>query len=102
MSNSIDSYVDGALHRLTQPRSDASPAHPGARAAAEPPRDSGDLLDLTGRARTLKALEQDLAGVPEVDAARVRELKQAVDAGHYRMDAERVAEKLLALDRELP
>lgn len=101
MTSSIDSAVDGAIHRIgdrhaTPRKSTDAPATPST------PRQPGDLLDLTGRARELRALQQDLAKSPEFDAARVGELKDAVSSGRYEFNAERIADKLLAMEARLP
>lgn len=101
MTNSIDSAVDGAIHRIGERRGPQRQAEhaPAARSA---PRQSSDLLDLTGRARELRALQQDLAKSPEFDTARVGALKDAVASGRYEVNAERIAHKLLELEDKLP
>ena len=102
MSNSIDSNVDGAIQRLADRRPDAPGNQPGGGASTREATSSSDLLNLTGQAQTLKALEQDLAKSPEFDAERVAELKQALSSGQYRVDARTIAEKLLAMESKLP
>ena len=101
MTHSIDSAVDGAIHRLAERRTDGPARKPDAAPAQGPDR-SADLLDLTGRAREMRALEQDLAKSPEFDAGRVEELRQAIASGRYQVDAGRVADKLLAMEGKLP
>lgn len=101
MTNSIDSAVDGAIHRIGE-RRDAQRQTGNAPAANSTPRQPSDLLDLTGRARELRALQQDLAKSPEFDAARVGTLKDALSSGRYEVNAERIALKLLELEDKLP
>lgn len=101
MTSSIDSAVDGAIHRIgdrhaTPRKSTDTPAAPST------PCQPDDLLDLTGRTRELCALQQDLAKSPEFDAARVSALKDAVSSGRYEVNAERIADKLLAMEARLP
>ena len=52
--------------------------------------------------RSCKPLPQELAKTPEFDAARVSELKEAITNGQYEVNAERIAEKLLAVESTLP
>ncbi|MFT5172608.1 MAG: negative regulator of flagellin synthesis FlgM [Gammaproteobacteria bacterium] len=102
MSNSVDSVVDGALHR-TSTRSAATAGHNGAsKADAAAPEAATDLLNLTGRAKKMQALEHDLAKSPEFDAARVSELKDAIASGQYEINAERIADRLLTMEAKLP
>jgi negative regulator of flagellin synthesis FlgM len=74
------------------------------RARTEPgiassPVDSS--VTLTDAARRLAALERVIAGVPDVDLARVEELRSAIESGRYTVDADRIASRLLDLEREL-
>ncbi len=102
MNNSIDSLVDGAIPRLNDRRADSPGRSAGNPRAAQDAGPSSDLLDLTGQAQTLKALEQDLAKTPEFDAAKVAELREAIASGSYKVDSQRIAEKLLDLEGKLP
>ena len=100
MTNSIDSVVDGALHRIAtkRPTDDAV----AGQADSAQSRHANDLLDLTGKAKELQSLQQDLAKSPEFDAARVSELRQAIADGRYEVNAERIADKLLDIESKLP
>mgnify|MGYP002634934230 CR=1 FL=1 len=102
MSNSIDSVVDGALHR-TSTRGALTAGHNRAgKADAAAAEGASDLLNLTGRAKELQAIEHDLAKSPEFNAARVSELKDAIASGQYEINAERIADRLLAVEAKLP
>jgi negative regulator of flagellin synthesis FlgM len=99
MNNSIDSVVDGALHRLsTRHSADAA----ASKADSAQSGQENDLLDLTGKARELQSLQHDLAQSPEIDAARVSELKEEINNGRYEINAERIADKLLDIELKLP
>lgn len=69
------------------------------QAGAANPGDSS--VKLTDAARRLAALERVIASVPDVDVARVAELRSAIESGRYTVDAERIANRLLDLEREL-
>lgn len=57
-----------------------------------------DVVQLTDLAARLQSLTQTIADVPQVDAARVNALRQAIDGGDYQIDAEAVADKLIAFE----
>jgi negative regulator of flagellin synthesis FlgM len=58
-------------------------------------------VKLTGSAVQLAALEKALAQVPDVDLKRVEEVRVAIQSGEYKIDAQRIAAKLLQLERAL-
>jgi negative regulator of flagellin synthesis FlgM len=68
--------------------------------AVTPP--AGDSVTLTSSARQLQKLAEAVAAAPATSAERVASVRQAVAQGTYEVNAERVADKLLAADRELP
>ena len=102
MSNSIDSVVDGALHRMAEQRTPAAGNGAAAKAGTAHTEQATDSLDLTWRAKELQSLPRDLAKSPEFDAARVSELKATIASGAYEINAERIADKLLAVESKLP
>ncbi len=67
--------------------------------AAPPAVDS--QVRLTDTATNLKQVERRLADMPDVDQARVSELRQRVDSGTYQVNAGRLADRLLAFERDL-
>lgn len=86
----------------------ASPPAP-ARDAATPtdrPRHgtvpTGDAVSLTASARAVLDARATLHAVPEVDSARVEQVRAALDAGQYQVDARRVAAGFLRLEALLP
>ena len=62
---------------------------------------TGDQVSLTPTALRLHGAEQRLANQPVVDEARVEAIRQAIAEGSYQVNAERVAEKLLDLERTM-
>jgi len=104
MNNSINTGLDSGLLRVSE-QSKAATDKP----AADAPKGRGasgsrpvDQLDLTDRARSLKAIEERIRSAPDVDNQRITELKQALKDGTYEINPGRIAEKLLALDDLLP
>jgi len=61
---------------------------------AEPDRSSTDRVELTGTAQVLGG-----GAEAPVDAPRVEALRRQIADGHYRIDADRIAGRLLELER---
>jgi negative regulator of flagellin synthesis FlgM len=58
-------------------------------------------VQLTGAARQLATIEQSLRDMPAIDEARIAAVKQRLDSGTYKVDPQRVADRLLHLEQEL-
>lgn len=61
---------------------------------------TGDTVSLTDTAALLRSLENTLAKLPVVDPQRVETFRQAIADGSYKVDADRVAEKMLRFEAE--
>ena len=59
---------------------------------------SSDKVSLTDTAERLQALEQQLAQQPEIDKSKVGEVQSAMSSGGYKVNPERVADKMLAFE----
>jgi len=62
---------------------------------------SGDTVTLTDSARSLQKIEEAVAKAPVVNASKVAAVRQAVNSGTYKVDAGRVADKMLQFERGL-
>ncbi|MEL7450080.1 MAG: flagellar biosynthesis anti-sigma factor FlgM [Pseudomonadota bacterium] len=100
MSNDIDAIFKQQPAAAQQTAQSRKAAAGQGTADAGQAAGGGDTVQLTDSARVLHELERAVADAPVVDATRVGELAQAVASGEYQVDAERVAEKILQLDRE--
>jgi len=78
-------------------KSDASPGKGSSQAVA-----SGDTVTLTSEAAGLLKLEESLSAIPEIDSARVAQLKSAIADGSYRLDPEKIVDRLLNIERDIP
>ena len=58
----------------------------------------GDQVELSAQSKALKALEQQLSGIPDVDQERVAAIKNAVDSGQYQVNDQSIADKLLSTE----
>ena len=56
---------------------------------------------ITDAARQMAALERLVAATPVVSEARVAAVSEAISQGRYRVDPERIADRLLRADAEL-
>lgn len=70
---------------------------PQAPAAPSPARDTVDINSISAQ---LAQIEKALSELGIVDTARVEAIKQAITEGRFRVDADVVADKLLASVRE--
>ena len=80
----------------------ASGTGPGERAARQAGgAKEGDAVQITASASRLKRIEARLAALPEMDSARVEQLRAQVASGAYRPDPAVTAANLLRIDGRL-
>ena len=60
-----------------------------------------DSVNITASGKALAGLSQAVQDSPEVDGARVSSLQQAITSGHYGVDADRIAGRMLQLEQDL-
>lgn len=78
-----------------------SRAKDGAASSVEATGKSASPVRITDQARTLASLEQTVNSLPVVDEAKVARIRQAIENGSYQVVPERIADKLLRMDREI-
>lgn len=74
------------------------------RAAAESPRQTegaGGNVQFSPLSASLAKAETIMSSTPVVDPARVEEIRQAISEGRFKVDAERIADGLLASVRQM-
>ena len=79
--------------RISKP---VSPA--GADSSSKPDADS---VHITQSARSLATLSQAVQDSPDIDSGRVAAAQQALKAGTYRINPERIASRMLQLEQDL-
>lgn len=72
-----------------------------ARSASQQGPAAVDAVSLTGEATRLKALEEKLLALPDTDTQRIESIRQAIADGRYRIDPQRIAERLLVFETML-
>ncbi len=75
-------------------------AHAAAGQAASPASPDGDSVQLTQSARAMMDAAASSSDVP-VDAERVAQIREQIANGTYRVDAQRVADRLISMERQL-
>ncbi len=104
MAHKISGYGKAALdinqsrHHAVGKAGSAGDAKTSAARSTAPKTDG---VDFSSAVSNLKKIEARLRELPDVDRARVDELRRQVESGEYQIDEDRVAAKLLRLDREL-
>ena len=67
------------------------------RASAEALVDNKhDTVQLSAHAQELSRIQRDLQALPEVDEARVNDIRERINNGSYTVDANQVATRILA------
>jgi negative regulator of flagellin synthesis FlgM len=97
MSNTIDrasGVAPAVAERVAQARS--AYTSKGGEAAASNRGSGDDTLQITGDAMQMQSLEKSLSSGPAFNSERVEALRAAVASGSYKVDPERVADKMLS------
>ncbi|WP_297794598.1 flagellar biosynthesis anti-sigma factor FlgM [uncultured Marinobacter sp.] len=61
----------------------------------------GENVNLSSQAKNLKQLEQKLGDYPEMDDGRIEQIRAALADGSYKIDAEKLAQKMLEMDESI-
>ncbi len=98
--------VTGFTHTQSQRATDGakvevSRSEPNARQQETRSSSAADSVSLTDTAARLQKLEGTIAALPVVDAQRVEAIRSAIANGEYQIDAQSIAEKMLAFDEQL-
>ncbi|VAW63652.1 hypothetical protein MNBD_GAMMA08-734 [hydrothermal vent metagenome] len=62
---------------------------------------SQDTVSLSQKSQQVSGLQQQLNSSPAIDQAKVDSIKQEIANGNYPLDAEKIAENLINLERSL-
>ncbi|MEP3563450.1 MAG: flagellar biosynthesis anti-sigma factor FlgM [Marinobacter sp.] len=74
---------------------------PADQAKSQGPAARGENVSLSSQAKNLKQLEQKLGDYPEMDDDRIAEIRAALDNGSYKIDADKLAQKMLEMDESI-
>jgi negative regulator of flagellin synthesis FlgM len=71
------------------------------RATAQSTQARGESVSLSSQARDLKQLEQKLGDFPEMDDEKISQIRSALEDGSYKVDAQKLAQKMLDMDKSV-
>ncbi len=69
--------------------------------SVKPEKSGADAVSLTDTATRLKQIEVRLSDVPEINRARVEDLRQQIQSGQYKIDVGSLADKLIQVEKDL-
>ena len=61
----------------------------------------GENVNLSSQAKNLTQLEHKLGSYPEIDDDRIEQIRSALESGSYKVDAEKLAQKMLEMDESI-
>jgi negative regulator of flagellin synthesis FlgM len=93
--------IDNSLKSILGGPTLEDAGRPAKKQASEPAAVATDRVDISSVSSSLQAIEKGFAETPVVDTARVDEIKQAIANGHFKVDAGKVADRLLQTVQEL-
>jgi negative regulator of flagellin synthesis FlgM len=79
----------------------ASTPVPTPAAGSTPSASADSSVHITSSARLLASLSQAVSSTPDINSARVAALQQAIASGQYKINPERIANRLVQLDQDL-
>jgi negative regulator of flagellin synthesis FlgM len=77
----------------------STPVNPAGSDSSSNP--AGDSVHITQSARSLGVLSQAVQETPDIDAGRVAATQQALAAGTYTINPDRIASRMLQLEQDL-
>ncbi|MFT4518789.1 MAG: negative regulator of flagellin synthesis FlgM [Halioglobus sp.] len=72
-----------------------------AATSSKAPAVSGDTVTFTNTVAEMLKLEESLANIPDVNSARVTAIQASIADGTYEIDAEKIVDNLLKLEKDL-
>ncbi len=94
MANDI-SGINSSRSQQTNERSVTGAKKESTNSSPSSTSSGSDKVSLTDTAERLKALEHQLSQQPEIDNKRVSNMQDAISNGKYKVDPERIAEKMI-------
>lgn len=90
---------DGARQKANADTRSQTPPQSGEAAKQSAAQDT--RVNLSPDAQNIKAAEQALQQQPDIDDAKVAELREALENGSFSVDAEKLAQKMLEVDQSI-
>ncbi|MDX5298662.1 MAG: flagellar biosynthesis anti-sigma factor FlgM [Gammaproteobacteria bacterium] len=105
MSVEFNGFSSNKLNTQRNARAETqAPARPQPQPSAESDKAvqagmRGDNVSLSSQVKGLKQMEERLRDQPEVDDSRVENIRKALSDGSFKIDAEKLAQKMLEFDK---
>lgn len=94
--------IEGSVKSVTSNAVQQEPGRSGKGSAGDTASSPVSTnVKLSSLSSQLQMIEKSFADTPVVDAARVAELKQAISDGHFKVNSEKVADRLIDTVKEL-
>ncbi len=61
----------------------------------------GESVSFSNKAQSFQQIEAGLKDLPEVDSDKVAKIRAALESGSYEISAERVAQKMLNMEKDI-
>ena len=98
--NSGRSQQPGDRKTVTPRRDKDASASDDSSTSPTSPASHSDAVTLADMAAHLQSLEQELAAQPDIDQEHINRVRSAISSGEYRVDADRVADKMIDFDSD--
>lgn len=101
MANEINTNLSAVLLNNAHKPAGKTEANGGSNKTAETPNpfnNQEDRVSVTAEATRLQQIEEKLSAVPEVNSAKVAEIKAAIANGTFSIDPQTIANKLIAFE----
>lgn len=99
MANDITS-INSNRSQLSSNTSNSVKIRDGAKSggSSEGSSAAGDRVTLTNAAARLQNIEQKLNNSSPIDSERVAEVQKSISSGEYKVDSDRIADKMIAFE----
>lgn len=97
--NNINSLLSGVTNKTTNNKAtkqEEKTSSSGSTGVA-----GQDTVKLTAQAQSLTKLEQKITDAPDTDDSKIASIKAAIENGEYKVNADRLAGKLLSQETSL-
>ena len=103
MASKINGIDSAQVASVGAGRSVQRPQDPvtGGTSSGAAPNDESQSVQITGTARQLVDLEQQIRDMPAVNETRVATIRNAIEQGTYTVRPQHVADQLMSLERSL-
>jgi len=93
--NPVNSSIVGSSRSAEQNKLAKTSAQEQGVEKRSPTDSNADTVQLSDQAQEMARVQRSLAQLPEIDKAKVDEIRQQIESGSYSVDVEALADKIL-------